>query len=163
MPHLKPKLLLDLQGCQTCNSRHRGIGRYSLSLTQALLGLNAKSNHRFETIGLLNGAFPDACIEVREHLSSGSNGIAYREMAADKSSGEQIAPSSHVRGLAAAAAARALRPDIIHVSSLIEGYEEGAALSPYPRDIVSGAIRTATVYDLIPLVFSGKYLSLIHI
>ena len=159
MPHLKPKLLLDLQGCQTRNSRHRGIGRYSLSLTQALLGLNAKSNHQFETIGLLNGAFPDACIEIREHLSPGSNGIAYREMAADKSSGEQIAPSSQVRGLAAAAAARALRPDIIHVSSLIEGYEEGAALSPYPRDIVSGAIRTATVYDLIPLVFSEKYLS----
>ena len=159
MSHLKPRLLLDLQGCQTRNSRHRGIGRYSLSLTQALLKRNARSCRPFDMVGLLNGAFPEAGAEVRRELAASTTALTYREIAPGEPLPGPIPVSSRVRGLSAAAVARALKPDIIHVSSLVEGYEEGAALTPYPRDVVPGAIRTATVYDLIPLLFSEKYLS----
>ena len=31
------KILIDLQGAQTSGSRHRGIGRYSLSFTEGVL------------------------------------------------------------------------------------------------------------------------------
>ena len=45
------RMVVDLQACQTRGSRHRGIGRYSMSLLKAML----RRAHGHEVHVLLNG------------------------------------------------------------------------------------------------------------
>lgn len=51
-----------------------------------------------------------------------------------------------------------LRPDIIHVSSLAEGFGGRSGTVERLRDFPS-AVKSATLYDLIPLIFSDVYLT----
>ena len=57
------RIVIDLQGAQS-ESRFRGIGRYSLSLTQAIL----RHGVGHEIIIALNGMFPDT-IEAVDQVS----------------------------------------------------------------------------------------------
>ena len=57
------RIVIDLQGAQ-CENRQRGIGRYSLSLTQAII--RNKGEH--EVIVALNGQFPDTIEPIRAEL-----------------------------------------------------------------------------------------------
>ena len=57
------RIVIDLQGAQS-ESRFRGIGRYSLSLTQAIL--RNKGEH--EIIVALNGMFPETIEPIRAAL-----------------------------------------------------------------------------------------------
>ena len=54
------RVLIDLQGAQT-ESRFRGIGRYTMSFTQALV--RNRGDH--EIILALNGLFPDTIEPIR--------------------------------------------------------------------------------------------------
>ncbi|WAJ28701.1 glycosyltransferase [Antarcticirhabdus aurantiaca] len=152
------RLLLDLQGCQTANSRHRGIGRYTLSLAEALLRIEADAPEPLNVVGFVNGAFPEAIGEIEDALRDPAPSVLRRYGDPGRLEGP-VAEQSVLRGFSAAASARALAPDILHVSSPIEGYEEGAALPVYSREILPGTIRTATVYDLIPRLFPDFYLT----
>jgi hypothetical protein len=53
------RLVLDLQACQASN-RHRGIGRYSLSLAQAMIRQAAAHDIRI----VLNSRFPETCFRA---------------------------------------------------------------------------------------------------
>lgn len=56
------RIVMDLQGAQSEGSRHRGIGRYTLSLAMA-----AARNHRGHDIHLiLNGAFAEQIPVIRQ-------------------------------------------------------------------------------------------------
>ncbi len=54
------RIVIDLQGAQT-ESRYRGIGRYSLSLAQAI----ARQKGCHEVIIALNGLFPETILPLR--------------------------------------------------------------------------------------------------
>ena len=54
------RIVIDLQGAQAEN-RHRGIGRYALSVAQAIV--RNRSDH--EVLLVLNGSFPETIEPVR--------------------------------------------------------------------------------------------------
>ena len=55
------RIVIDLQGAQT-ESRFRGIGRYSLSLVQAMV----RQARGHEIWLILNAAFPESIVELRQ-------------------------------------------------------------------------------------------------
>ena len=58
------RIVIDLQGAQSTGSRNRGIGRYSLSLAQAIV--RNRGDH--EVFIALNGRFPDTIERIRAPL-----------------------------------------------------------------------------------------------
>lgn len=149
------RILLDLQGCQSLGSRRRGIGRYSLSLAQAML--RASRGHEFHL--LLNDAWPETVDDLRAQ---------FRELVpADRicvfqpcSGSAEIAGTDRWRAQASQAIRRfaihRLRPDVLHVSSLFEGLGDDSVAHVDPAlDRVPTAV---TLYDLIPLVHRERYL-----
>ena len=148
------RMVVDLQACQTRGSRHRGIGRYSMSLLKAML----RRAHGHEVHVLLNGSFPEAIADVRRNL----NGLidmarlhVWRGL-----EGVAAANPGHRWSLRAAEALRnafiaSMQPDIVHVSSLFEGLTEDAVISVNDG---AGFDSAVTLYDLIPLVNRDVYL-----
>ncbi|MBO8043032.1 hypothetical protein J6396_35830, partial [Pseudomonas aeruginosa] len=145
------RIALDLQACQTA-SRHRGIGRYTLDLTGALLSGGQGVDY---SIGL-DGTYPREANEVMAALDG--------RLSRDKWSRYYYAgptqPHGHPADCLRPAAEvlcmnhyAGLAPDIVHANSLFEGFVEHAGgvagLAQVP-----GAISSVTVYDFIPLVFS---------
>lgn len=148
------RIVIDLQGAQ-CGSRHRGIGRYSLALTQALLRL--RGEHEIHV--LLNGLFADTISPLRDALAPmvGGDRIHVWQAAGPVASAD---PQNDLRRklaeLAREAAIAALQPDWVLVTSFLEGFGDDAAASI--GRLPSGAATAAIFYDAIPLVESDKYL-----
>lgn len=148
------RILIDLQGGQT-SSRFRGIGRYSVSLAQAMvrqagehemwLCLNANLDEGLQEIrSAFEGMLPSSRIvsfAAADDVAWSTPGNAWRRSTAELTREAFIA---------------ALQPDVVHVSSLFEGAEEDAVVSigrfaPQPATAV-------TLYDLIPLLNPEAYL-----
>src|SRR5258706_7847010 len=55
------KIVIDLQGAQSTGSRNRGIGRYTLWLTEALI----RNRGTHEIVLALSSAFPETIEELR--------------------------------------------------------------------------------------------------
>ena len=146
-----------MQGAQT-ESRFRGIGRYTMSLTRAII--RNKGEH--EIILALNGLFPDTIEPIRaafDGLLSQENiriwyapgpvyehefGNAWRHDVAEKI--REFFISS-------------LEPDIVLVSSLFEGYADNAVTGVGPFQGGKCFLNTFVVlYDLIPLINREVYL-----
>ena len=149
------RIVIDLQGAQ-CGSRHRGIGRYSLALAQAIV--RNRGDH--EIIIALNGLFPDTIEPIRAAF----DGILeQKNIRVWHTAGPVHAfdPTNTWRRLTAELIREAflvsLKPDIVHLSSLIEGFGDDAVHS-----IGSLPVRiptAATFYDVIPLIQSDVYLT----
>lgn len=148
------RIVIDLQGAQSA-SRDRGIGRYSLSLAQAIV----RNCGGHEVIIALNGLFPDTVESIR--------GAFYG-----------LIPQSQIRVWNAAGPVHSfdsqndwrrksaeliredflanLQPDIMLITSIMDGFGDNAVHS------VGGhftKIPTAAVfYDVIPLIESDIYL-----
>lgn len=147
------RLVVDLQACQT-NSRDRGIGRYAMSLVQALA---SELNEEDELIVAIDMA--DACRsrDVRNELrhrcvNARVVGYGYPTM-------QHSDASPSLRELAGQMRSRfyvSLQPDVLLISSL---FETGTPHSTELDWTILGNIPTAVVgYDLIPLLFPDRYL-----
>jgi len=146
-------LVVDLQACQT-DSRDRGIGRYAMSLVQAIAsGLDSGD----ELIIAIDMADADRARDVRNelrqrHVSAKVVGYGYPTM-------ENSDTSPALRKLAGELRSRfyvSLQPDVLLISSL---FETGLSYSTELDWAVLGDIATAVVgYDLIPLLFPDRYL-----
>jgi glycosyltransferase involved in cell wall biosynthesis len=146
--------VLDLQACQ-CVSRFRGIGRYSLAFARAFIAVA----HRHEVSIFLNGAFPDATEALRADL--GALLPSERIFVWAPSGPTAEADPANVGRRIAAERDRervlaALRPDLVHVASLFEGFPDDAVTSIGETE--GGPRTAATLYDLIPLVHRRYYL-----
>jgi glycosyltransferase involved in cell wall biosynthesis len=146
------RIVVDLQGAQASNSR-RGIGAYSLALTEHLV----QGAPNDEVVIALNGAFPDETDRLMEQFRT------------DGTRTEVWFPPDIIRGAAAddrwaARAAQVVReeflasldPDVLLVTSLFEGFADPAVVS------VNGHRATPTavvLYDLIPWVRRSDYLA----
>lgn len=148
------RLILDLQGCQTSGSRFRGIGRYSGSLAKALVG-RARDH---ECWIALNGAFPESVTAIREEFDGllPEDRIRVWQPVGPVAYGN---PAHAWRRYAGEVLREffldALQPDLVHVSSVFEGFGDDAVVS------VGRAVSVptvATLYDLIPLVHQDIYL-----
>lgn len=147
------RIVIDLQGAQG-SSKDRGIGRYSLQFALAV----ARNRKDHEVIIALNGMFPDTIDAIR-HAFDGIlpasniriwNGIgpATGQSASDRSRRE-------ISKLLREAFLESLQPDIVHVTSLFEGFGDNAVHSvPDNRSYLA----SSTFYDLIPLNNADIYL-----
>lgn len=148
------RLVVDLQACQTRGSRHRGIGRYSMSLLKAMLRLA----HEHDVHVVLNGAFSESIADIRRelgdlvardrlHVWRGLEGVA----AAIPGHGWSLRAAEVLRDEFIAA----LQPDMVHVTSLFEGLGDDAISSVVADARIDSAV---TLYDLIPLIHRDTYL-----
>lgn len=148
------RIVIDMQGAQT-ESRYRGIGRYTLSFAQAIV----RNRGEHDIFLALSGMFPSTIEPIRaafdgllpqqnirvwhapgpvQEASPGND--ARREKA-------QLIREAFLAGLA---------PDIIHNSSLFEGYVDDAVISIGRFD--QSTPVSVTLYDLIPLLNPEHYL-----
>ncbi len=149
------RIVIDLQACQTPGSKNRGIGRYSLSLAQAI----ARHAGHHEVLLLLNDQFPETIAEIRQHF----DGLIARQGIRIFSIPTPVAQHDPANQWRIQIAEKLrdhfisqLKPDIVHVSSIVEGFTDNSvsAITPHP-----GLSNTATLYDLIPLLHAQRYLT----
>jgi glycosyltransferase involved in cell wall biosynthesis len=148
------RIVLDLQGCQSV-SRLRGIGRYSLALAKAILR-NAGSH---EVWIVLNDLFPDTVEPIRASLAGllpdervvvfSVPRFARFQGANDWRSRAAVLIREH--------AIAELEPDLVHISSLFEGYVDDSISSVKTLD--KDTLVAVTLYDLIPFLSPDIYLS----
>ena len=148
------RIVIDLQGAQ-CDSRFRGIGRYSLSLALAM-ARHAKSHDVWLA---LNSAFPQSVLEIREAFAGLVDPTQIRIF---NNSGHtaEVVPDNAWRVRTSERMREhfleLLKPDVIHVPSLFEGYGDDAVTSV--GSYTSGHKTAVTIHDLIPLMDQANYL-----
>jgi glycosyltransferase involved in cell wall biosynthesis len=148
------KLIIDLQACQSPESRNRGIGRYSHSLAQSI----ARQAEDHDLWLFLTDVHAEGIETIRQNY----DGIVPQEKIIVWRAPEltsEFDRNSIGRRLAVEAAREAyltsLNPDFVHISSLFEIHENCITsighVNPRPATSV-------TLYDLIPLVHKDRYL-----
>ncbi len=154
------RLVIDLQAAQGGNST-RGIGRYARELALAM----ARRPGRHDVIVALNGGLPTETLRTTLAAVLPPENIRLWHAPG----GTAAATAIHGTAAATAAPARrhaaeairaeflaALRPDLLHVSSIFEGWSEDAVTFwPAWRERPP---TLATGYDLIPLIRRADYL-----
>ena len=148
------RIVVDLQGAQS-DSRTRGIGRYTLAFAQAI----ARNANDHEVIIALNEAFPKTIEPIRR---------AFRNILPNDNIRVWSAPGP-LRAADPANAGRrrqaeaiyesflaSLKPDIVHVTSLFEGFGDDAVTSVGGLEL--GVTTSVTLYDLIPLHDPDRFL-----
>ena len=149
------RIILDLQGGQN-GSRFRGIGRYTMSLARQMV-LTGGGRHEFHL--LLNANLPEALPDVaaafdgllpRSHLHVVELPGPTIEMFPEN------AWRTRAAELLREAALHELKPDLVHVASLFEGFDDNSVSSIGALGL---SIPTAvTLYDMIPLLQPDVYL-----
>ncbi len=144
------RLLVDMQACQTEGSGPRGVGRYSHALFSSLVA-QAQQRDIFAHLSThlpvhvkLDG-FPESRVLRSPALPAWGTNRDFR-------GGEQ----DTLDALALSALIAPAKADIIHVSHVFEGFSERVAL-PSPGRRVAGQVMSATLYDLIPMLFQDHY------
>ncbi|MEA4871415.1 MAG: glycosyltransferase family 1 protein [Synergistaceae bacterium] len=149
------RVAIDLQGAQS-DSRYRGIGRYSLSLARAI----AENCGEHEITIVLSGLFPDSIEPLK--------GI-FKDVLPEENIRVWDAPGPvyefdtaniwrrKTAELLREAFYESLDPDVVFISSFMEGFAVNSVTS---IGRFSTNVTTAvTLYDLIPLVNPGEYLT----
>jgi len=148
------RIVIDMQGAQT-ESRFRGIGRYSLSLTNEIV----KQRGEHEIIIALNGLFPETIEPIRSEfdglLPQENIRVWYtpgpvRECESNNKWRRQAAECIREAFL------ENLCPDIILVTSLFEGVGDDAVTSIGIFDQATPVF--VILYDLIPILNQDQYL-----
>ncbi len=144
------RVVFDLQACQTGGSATRGVGRYSKALFDAVVLSDCGFNIHAAVSGALpfevafNGISQDKVIRLPPLPPWGAT-RQYAGGTEDK-----------LDGLAMAARLAPLKADVTHVSHVFEGFGERVGL-PAPCRKGRGQILSATLYDLIPMIYPEHY------
>lgn len=149
-------LLIDLQACQTQDSRHRGIGRYSLALAEVMILEGHARKHKVSM--MLSDRFEDTLFDLRQKFTPLLGAKNVHVLALPSPS---LIPA--VGPVTSAKIDEDLRlglitqiaPDVVHIASLFEWPEVAATAATRengPRTVV-------TLYDLIPLQYPDLYLA----
>lgn len=148
------RIVIDMQGAQT-ESRFRGIGRYTLSFAQAIV----RNRGEHKVFLALSGLFPDTIEPIRAAF----DGLLPQEnirvwYAPGPVQEEQLGNDARrdVAELIREAFLASLAPDVIHISSLFEGFVDAAVTSIGRFDRSTPV--SVSVYDLIPLLNPDHYL-----
>ncbi|AHG62792.1 glycosyltransferase [Advenella mimigardefordensis] len=149
------RIVIDMQGLQTL-SRLRGIGRYTLAFTRALIR-NAQDD---EVWLLLNKGLVDPAEPVYDEFADllpPERLIEFRAPADITWEPPQSVWNRNAAELAREAFLRQLMPDVVLNTSLFEGATVSDAVTSVGK--LPGHLRTAVVfYDLIPFLDQKKYL-----
>ena len=148
------RILIDLQGAQTA-SRFRGIGRYSLSFTRGII----KNKKDHEVFVLLNGLIPDSLNSIDEYLGDVLPRSAFLIWYSPGPVMDVLGNTDAKREAAEfirETYIQQLKPDIIHITSLFEGYGDNAVTSVKSHD--QNTLVSVSFYDLIPYLNPKQYL-----
>lgn len=148
------RIVIDMQGAQT-ESRFRGIGRYTMSFTQAIV----RNRGEHEVILAVSGLFPGTIESIRAAFDGLLPQESIRVWQAPGPVGEQDSANDarrEVAELLREAFLASLQPDIIHVCSLFEGFIDDAVTSIGRFDQETPV--SLILYDLIPLLNPDHYL-----
>lgn len=148
------RIVIDMQGVQT-ESRFRGIGRYTLSLCQAII----RNRDGHEIILALNGLFPDTIEPTRaafDGLLPQENIRVWHAPGPVKEEQPGNESRREVAELIREAFLASLQADVIHISSLFEGYFDDAVTSIGRFDKHTSV--SVSLYDFIPLLNPDHYL-----
>jgi len=147
------RLVVDLQACQT-DSRDRGIGRYAMSLVQAIA---LQLRDQDELLIAIDMADADRARDVRNELHRRK--VRARVVGYGYPTTHHTDSSPAARCLAGQLRSRfyaSLRPDVLLICSL---FEYGTRFSTELDWSVLRYLPTAVIgYDLIPLLFPDRYL-----
>ena len=148
------RIVIDMQGAQAEN-KHRGIGRYSLSLAKAIV----QNNTDHEIFLALNGQFPDTIESIRSIfgalISQNNIHVWYFSTPTNNLDGENTWRRKTAE-LTREAFLHSLNPDIVLITSIFEGLTDDAVTS---IGIANSTLPTAVIlYDLIPLIYQKSYL-----
>jgi glycosyltransferase involved in cell wall biosynthesis len=149
------RIILDLQGAQS-DSRFRGIGRYSLALARAI----AQEAKQHEVWLALSGRYRESIEPLRAEFAHliPREWIRIFELpgpVAELDPGNawrmQIAELLREKFLSD------LRPDIVHMSTMFEGFHNEVVASVCRLD--KNIPTAVTLYDLIPMVHPERFLA----
>lgn len=147
------RIVIDMQGAQS-ESRYRGIGRYSLSLSLAI----ARHRGQQEVILALNGAFPETIDPIRDAFDGILPQSDIRVWDAPGPTRETNPRNRRFRDVAEhmrEAFILAQQPDVVLITSLFEGLADDAITSIGRFDCTT---PTAVIlYDLIPLLAPDEH------
>ena len=145
-----------MQGAQSSISRSRGVGRYSLALAKEM----ARSAGSREVWVALSGLFPESV----EPLRAAFDGLIPQDRIGVWQAPAPIASIDSANHWRRDVGERlresflsGLRPDVVHISSLFEGFVDDGVTSirSYDNTLPSAV----TLYDLIPFVHRDLYLA----
>ena len=148
------RIVIDMQGAQT-ESRFRGVGRYTMSFAKGVV----RNRGEHEIILALSGLFPGTIEPIRaafDGLLPQENIRIWHAPAPVKEDLPGNESRRETAELVREAFLASLQPDLIHVSSLFEGYGDDAVTSIgcFDPDTPVSVI----LYDLIPLLNPEHYL-----
>ena len=148
------RYVLDLQVAQS-ESRYGGIGRSSLDFARAI----AKEAGERELWVVLNGLMPDSVESIRASF----DGLIPQEHITVFSAPGPVSFNSEANDWRIRAAERlreafiaGLKPDLVYIPSLIEGYNDNVVTSI--NSFSSSAPVVVSLHDLIPLLRPDVYL-----
>lgn len=147
------RIVIDMQPCQN-GSRHRGIGRHSMSFIRAMV--NAGRNHEF--VLAFNRNFAAPISEIRrtfDGLLPPSAFVSYSAPPMATAADPNNAWRNRAAEMVRSHFLETLEPDIVFIPSLFEGLWDDTIVSieknvPY--------LTAVTLYDLIPLDDVQRYL-----
>lgn len=148
------RIVIDMQGAQT-GSRFRGIGRYTMALALAMV----RNGRDHEFILALNGLFPETIDSIRDAfhgLLPPQQIRVWHSVGPVHSFDPANTTRKDVAELIREEFLLSLQPDIVHITSLIEGFGDNAvhSIGRSPFELPTAV----TFYDLIPLIQSEVYL-----
>ena len=150
------RIVIDLQSCQN-SSRLRGIGRYAMAVTKAMIALGR--DHDFHIF--LTDRYPARIAEIRRELDGLLPQDAIhvctmieRTTATDPDNAWRNRAGEIIRQNYIAA----LQPDLLFVPALFEGMWDDAVISVEPASFPTAV----TLHDLIPLEDFDLYLTQQH-
>lgn len=149
------RIVIDMQGAQT-ESRFRGIGRYTLSFAQAVV----RKRGEHEVFLALSGLFPDtieAIVATFDGLLPSGNICIWSAPGPVKGERPNNSTRRKVAEMVREAFLASLQPDLIHITSLFEGYVDDAVTSVGRFDTQTPV--SVSLYDLIPLLNPAQYLA----
>ncbi len=144
------RLIMDMQACQTAGSANRGVGRYSHNLFKAILELKSEIE-----VNILTTSYLPHTVEP---LTLPSNRVIRLPELPDWPTTRQYVggEQENLDAQAYSAVISPLNSDVIHVSHVFEGFSERVALPAFNRK-PPGQIYSATLHDLIPLIYQKHY------
>ena len=148
------RIVIDMQGAQT-ESRLRGIGNYSYGLTKSII----KNNKSDEIIIVLNNLLKESIDEIHKEfkdLINPKNIIIWNTPENISSNRNENLIRKEIAILIREAFLYNLKPDVVHVLSLFEGFVDDAAVSIGEFDKETPVISTC--FDFIPLMNANIYL-----
>lgn len=135
------RIVIDIQGMQTRQSKNRGVGRYIFEIVKEFIEIS----HNHDIILVANDNYGDTEKSLQNIL--GNVKIKFWNYHNDSIENLQKDRENFILQL---------KPDIVWMANLQEGFDEDTVTSI--KTVKANCIWISTLYDVIPIIFKEEYL-----